>query len=106
MKTRELDMIVDRELRNGALALVKADIANVKQDLSTKGIKDRVTHRMTDGAVDLFEDATEMADNNRGALAAQLFPPVPRQARMRRWNCVTETPVATLVKVFSRRSTR
>lgn len=72
MKTRELDMIVDRELRNGALALVKADIANVKQDLSTKGIKDRVTHRMTDGAVDLFEDATEMADNNRGALAALL----------------------------------
>lgn len=72
MNARERNMREDMTLRNAAFALVKADIENVKEDLSSKSIKDRVTNRMADGAVDLFEEATEIADNNRGVLATLL----------------------------------
>ena len=69
MNKRERDFLADRALRNAARALVERDIRNVREDLSTRGIKDRVTDRMTDGAMELFEEATEMADSNRGILA-------------------------------------
>ena len=72
MNARERDMRADRALRNAALSLVKADIAHVKEDLSARSVKDRVTDRMTHGALDLFEEATEIADNNRGVLATLL----------------------------------
>lgn len=58
----------DRALRDAALALVKADAIHLKQDLANRGIGARVIDRVNEGAVDLFEDATEIADDNRGIL--------------------------------------
>ncbi len=72
MNARERDMIADRQLRDAALALVKADIENVKEDVSAKSIKDRVTSRLTDGALELFDEANAMADNKLGVLATLL----------------------------------
>ena len=72
MNKLEREMREDRALRNSALALVKVDVANVKDDVSAKGIKDRVTDRLADGALDVFEEATNIADNNRGVLATLL----------------------------------
>lgn len=72
MNMRERNMREDLALRNAALALLKADVDNVKEDLSSKSIKDRITNRMADGAVDLFEEATHIADSNRGVLATLL----------------------------------
>lgn len=59
----------DRLLRDAALALVKSDYANLRADFSGKSIGDRVAGRVHDGALDIFEEAVELADSNRGVLA-------------------------------------
>ena len=59
----------DRALRNAALALVKADVENVKQDLSGKKLATRAIDRLTDGASEIFEEASEIAADNKGILA-------------------------------------
>lgn len=64
-----LQLQEDRLLRNAAYALVKADVANLRADLASKGIGDRVIDRFHDGAVDIFEEAVGLADSNRGILA-------------------------------------
>lgn len=64
---RSLDQ--DRALRDAALAVLKADIANVQSDLAGRGIGERVVGRISAGAVDIFDEAAELADNNRGILA-------------------------------------
>lgn len=60
----------DRAIRDAARALVKADMAHLKQDLSGKSLKDRVFGPVGEGAKDVLERAGEAADNNRGVLAA------------------------------------
>ncbi len=60
----------DRLLRNAAFALLKADVANLRADLAGKGFGERIVDRINEGAVDIFEEAVELADNNRGVLAA------------------------------------
>lgn len=60
----------DRLLRNAALAVLKADVANLRADLAGKGVSERIVDRINEGAVDVFEEAVELADNNRGVLAA------------------------------------
>ncbi len=69
---RDLDLRLkeDRALRNAARALVAADIANLRADLAGKGIGERIVDRINEGAVDLFDEAVELADSNRGVLAA------------------------------------
>lgn len=68
---RELDLKLkqDRALRNAARALVQADFANVRADLAGRGFGARIVDRINDGAVDIFEEAVELADSNRGVLA-------------------------------------
>jgi len=63
-------MVEDRSLRDAARALVEGDIAHLRTDLSAKGIGERVIGTMGEGATDVFERATEAADNHRGVLAA------------------------------------
>lgn len=60
----------DRALRDAARALVKADVANLRADLTRRGIGARVIDRMGEGARDVFEEAVEIADDNRGTFAA------------------------------------
>ncbi|MXP43704.1 hypothetical protein [Allopontixanthobacter sediminis] len=60
----------DRLLRNAAFALLKADVANLRADLAGRGFGERIVDRINEGAVDIFEEAVELADNNRGVLAA------------------------------------
>ncbi len=59
----------DRALRNAALELVKADVAHVRSELARKGLGSRLVGRMSDGAIDVFEEAVSVAENNRGTLA-------------------------------------
>jgi len=66
---RYRQMIEDRNLRDAALALVKADIEHVRGDMSVKGIGERMVGRASDGALEVFEEAAEVAENNRGILA-------------------------------------
>ena len=66
----EQQMREDRNLRDAALALVKADISHLKNDVGAKGVASRLATRMSDGAADVFDEAVEVADNNKGALTA------------------------------------
>ncbi len=70
MTDRYNRMREDRHLRNSARALVEADIANIKADLSRKGLGTRAADRMREGAIELYEEAVEVAEDNKGALAA------------------------------------
>ena len=68
----EMQLREDRALRNAALAVVKADLAHVRADLTSRGVGARIFDRIGEGAVDVFEEAVEVADNHRGALATLL----------------------------------
>lgn len=68
----EMQLREDRALRNAALAVVKADLAHVRADLTSRGVGARIFDRIGEGAFDVFEEAVEVADNHRGALATLL----------------------------------
>lgn len=70
MKDRRLRMIEDRYLRDSARALVEADIEHLKADFTRKSLTERAVDRVLDGASDLYDEAIEMAEDNKGALAA------------------------------------
>ena len=59
----------DRALRDSAKALVKADLAHVKADLSGKSVQSRVSDRVSEGALDLFEEGKSLATENKEVLA-------------------------------------
>ena len=63
-------VIEDRHLRDAARALVEADIANLRADIAAKGIKERALDRVAEGASDVYDEAMEVAADNKGALAA------------------------------------
>jgi len=58
----------DRALRDASLALLMADVAHLRASLAGKSIPERIVARVSEGAVDVFEEAVEVADNHRGAL--------------------------------------
>ena len=70
MIDRKARMIEDRYLRDSARALVEADIEHIKADFAHKGLGERAMDRVTEGALDLYEEAIEVAEDNKGALAA------------------------------------
>lgn len=62
--------MADRQLRDAAKSLVMADYAQVKGDLSQRGVGARAMDRVKDSATDVYEEALEVADNHKGALGA------------------------------------
>lgn len=63
-------MIADRRLRDSARALLAADIEFMKGDLARKGLSERAGDRIRQGALDVYDEAFEVAADNKGALAA------------------------------------
>ena len=59
----------DRAIRDASLALVKADVAHLRNNLSGKSFSERFVDRVSEGAIDVFEEAVDVADNHKGALA-------------------------------------
>ncbi|MBX7531716.1 hypothetical protein K3165_02120 [Qipengyuania sp. 1XM1-15A] len=72
MSDRKARMIEDKYLRDSARALVEADIEHIKADFAHKGLGERAMDRVTEGAMDLYEEAIDVAEDNKGALAALL----------------------------------
>lgn len=72
MTDRRARMLEDRYLRDSARALVEGDIQHLKADFAFKGIGARAVDRVKDGAYDIYEEALEVAEDNKGALAALL----------------------------------
>lgn len=62
-------MIEDRNLRDAARSLIEADIANLRADLVSKSLGERMFGRVSESASELLDQAGEAAQNNRGALA-------------------------------------
>lgn len=63
-------MLEDRALRDAALALVKADVDQLRADLNVRTIGSRVADRVSEGASDMFDEAADLVDNHRGVMAA------------------------------------
>ncbi|QZD95511.1 hypothetical protein [Qipengyuania gelatinilytica] len=70
MSDRKARMLEDKYLRDSARALVEADIKHIKADFAHKGLGERAMDRVTEGAMDLYEEAIDVAEDNKGALAA------------------------------------
>ncbi len=66
----ERRMIEDKMLRDAALALVKADVAQLRADLNVRNLGNRALDRVSEGATDILDEAVDLADNNRGVVAA------------------------------------
>ena len=60
----------DRLVRDSARALLHADIDNLRSDLARKSIGERALDRVADGAIDVYDEAIEVAADHKGALAA------------------------------------
>lgn len=70
MSDRRIRMLEDKYMRDSARALVEADIEHLKSDFAHKGLGERAIERVREGATDLYEEAADMAGDNKGALAA------------------------------------
>ena len=70
MSNLEQRLQEDRAMRDAAKAVLLADLEHAKASFSGKGLTERLTDRIGDGAKDVFEVAKEQADDNRGILAA------------------------------------
>ena len=60
----------DRLLRDAARALVDADIAQLRASLAERSIPTRIADRIGEGATDVLDEAIEVADDNKGVIAA------------------------------------
>ena len=72
MADRKTRMLEDKYLRDSARALVMADIEHIKADFAAKSLGERAMDRFSHGAMDLYEEAIDVAEDNKGALAALL----------------------------------
>lgn len=63
-------VLEDRHIRDAARALVETDVANLRADLAVKGLGGRAVDRLTDGAIEVYDEAIEVAADHKGALAA------------------------------------
>ena len=70
MTWRQERMREDRHIRDAARALVEADIKNLRADLSARSIGERAVDRLAVGASEVYEEAIEVAADNKGALMA------------------------------------
>lgn len=60
----------DRHLRDAARALLDADLRNLRAELSIRSVGERALDRITEGASDLYDEALDVAESNKGILAA------------------------------------
>jgi hypothetical protein len=66
----ERNLREDRLLRDAARALVEADIAQLRASLAERSIPSRIADRIGEGATDVLDEAVEVADDNKGVIAA------------------------------------
>lgn len=70
MTDRRLRMLEDKHLRDSARALVEADVEHIKADFANKGMAKRALFRLRENAGALYDEALDVADSNKGAVAA------------------------------------
>jgi len=60
----------DKALRDAALALFKADLALVRADLDARGLGKRISDRLGESTMEMLDEATDFAEDNKGKVAA------------------------------------
>lgn len=60
----------DRALRDAALALFKADLRFIRNDLEQRGIGERVADRLGESAKEFVDDAVDYAGDHKSVVAA------------------------------------
>ncbi len=70
MSSRGRQMRESRALRDAALALVKADIANLKGDLVKRSPTERAMDTAKEAAIDVLDEAAYIADQHKGIASA------------------------------------
>lgn len=68
----EQRLVEDRAMRDAAKALFNADVAQVRNDLASRGIGERIGNRASEAAMDMADEALELAGENKGVLGAGL----------------------------------
>jgi hypothetical protein len=62
----------DRALRDAALALFKADLRFIRNDLDQRGIGERVADRLGDSAKEFVDDAVDYAGDHKSIVTAAI----------------------------------
>jgi hypothetical protein len=66
-----LPSVEGRPARDAAvIALVEADVEHIKADFANKGMAKRALFRLRENAGELYDEALDVADSNKGAVAA------------------------------------
>ena len=60
----------DKALRDAALQLFKSDLALIRGDLDERGIGARAKDRLGEAALSMVDDAIDVAEDNKGWVAA------------------------------------
>ncbi len=63
-------LLQDRALRDAALQLVKTDISVIRSEMSARSPGARLADRVSEGAMDMLDEAVDYAQDNPGKLAA------------------------------------
>jgi hypothetical protein len=62
----------DRAVRNSARETFDLRLAQVRQDLEARGVGGRIADKIGQDAREMFEEAVEVADHNRGVVAGTI----------------------------------
>lgn len=62
----------DRAVRDAALALFKADLGFIRDDLEQRGIGERVVDRLGDSAKDFLDEAVDYASDHKSIVTAAI----------------------------------
>jgi len=68
--TRAATLVEARVLRDEAWALVRTDVATLRDGLAARPIGQRIRERATDEVVEVIEQARDVADDNKAIVAA------------------------------------
>jgi len=70
MSVADQKLVDDRALRDAALKIFQEDLRFIRADLDARGIGGRIADRLGDSALDMFDEAVDYAETNKGAVAA------------------------------------
>ena len=70
MTDLERRLAEDKNLRDAALALFKADLALVRADLDERGLGKRIGDKVGESTMEVIDEAADFAQDNKGKVAA------------------------------------
>lgn len=65
-------LIEDRATRDAARATFDVRLAQIRQDLDARGVGGRIADKLGHDALDAFDEAVEIANQNRGIVAGTI----------------------------------